>query len=73
MPTRPESDSAIGSQEPQADGALAGAPSWVTRDLIDLTIRVWQPYYLARLTDEDAVGMILSVGRLQGALSSRQG
>jgi hypothetical protein len=41
-----------------------GAPSWVTPDLIAETIRVWQPYYDARLTTDDALGMIVNVGHL---------
>lgn len=42
----------------------AGTPAWVTIELIELTIRVWQPYYKAQLTPDDAVTMILGVGRL---------
>ena len=48
----------------------AGTPDWITADLIELTIRVWQPYYQATLTPEEAVTMIVNVGRLYGALSS---
>ncbi|TXT23934.1 MAG: Uncharacterized protein FD138_3148, partial [Planctomycetota bacterium] len=46
-----------------------GTPEWVTAELIDLTIRVWQPYYKAPLTPDDAVTMLLSVGRLFGVIS----
>ena len=58
-----------------AGGALpgivpVGTPDWITADLIELTIRVWQPYYQATLTPEEAVTMIVNVGRLYGALSS---
>ena len=48
----------------------AGTPDWITADLIEQTIRVWQPYYQATLTPEEAVTMIVNVGRLYGALSS---
>lgn len=48
----------------------AGAPDWITRELVEATIRVWQPYYEALLTPEDAVTMILNVGRLYQVLSS---
>jgi len=59
-----------------ADGARlsivpAGTPDWITAELIAATIRVWQPYYAATLTPEEAVTMILVVGRLFEALSSR--
>jgi hypothetical protein len=48
----------------------AGSPDWITAELIEQTIRVWQPYYQAVLTPEEAVTMIQSVGRLYQALSS---
>ena len=49
-------------------GPLAGLPSWITLDLIRHTIRVWQPYYKAVLTTQDAVMMLLNVGRLSRVL-----
>ena len=48
----------------------AGTPDWITAELIEQTIRVWQPYYPAMLTPEEVVTMILNVGRLYQALSS---
>ena len=48
----------------------AGAPDWITAELIEQTIRVWQPHYQAIVTPEEAVTMILNVGRLYQALSS---
>jgi hypothetical protein len=48
----------------------AGAPDWITPELVEATIRVWQPYYEEVLTAEEAVTMILTVGRLFEALSS---
>ena len=48
----------------------AGTPDWITPELVEQTIRVWQPYYDAILTPEEAVTMIRSVGRLYQALSS---
>jgi hypothetical protein len=47
----------------------AGSPDWITPELIEATIRVWQPYYEEVLTPEEAVTMILTVGRLFDALS----
>jgi hypothetical protein len=61
-----------GSNRPPVPRALAvgrALPAWITPDLIDETIRVWQPYYATRLTAEDAVTMILNVGRLLDVLS----
>ena len=48
----------------------AGTPDWITVELIEATIRVWQPHYQAIVTPEEAVTMILNVGRLFQALSS---
>lgn len=48
----------------------AGTPDWITAELIKATIRVWQPHYDATLTVDDAVTMLLNVGRLYRALSS---
>jgi hypothetical protein len=47
----------------------AGAPAWVTAELIQETIRVWQPYYADPLTADDALAIILGVGRLFEVLS----
>lgn len=47
-----------------APSGVAAAPSWVTPELIEHTIRIWQPFYAAPLDHDDAVAMILSVGRL---------
>lgn len=49
----------------------AGSPDWITPELVEATIRTWQPYYEAILTPEDAVTMIMGVGRLFEVLSSR--
>ena len=47
----------------------AGAPAWITSELVEKTIRVWQPYYADPLTPEDALAIILNVGRLFDVLS----
>lgn len=48
----------------------AGAPDWITPELVEATIRVWQPYYVDVISPEEAVTMLLDVGRLFDALSS---
>jgi hypothetical protein len=48
----------------------AGTPDWITPELVEATIRTWQPYYREVITPEEAVTMIRSVGRLYDALSS---
>lgn len=42
----------------------AGAPLWVTPELIAHTIRVWQPFYADRLIPEDALEIIMGADRM---------
>ena len=41
-----------------------GAPAWVTPELIEKTVKVWQPYYEEELIPEDALAIILGAGRV---------
>jgi hypothetical protein len=45
-----------------------GAPAWVTAELLADTIATWQSHYLKPLTDEEALDLVLGVGRLFDAL-----
>ena len=47
----------------------AGAPSWVTAELIELTLKTWQPFYSHQLIEADALEMILGVDQLFGVMS----
>lgn len=47
----------------------AGAPSWVTEELIELTLKTWQPFYANQLIEEDALEMIMGVDQLFGFVS----
>lgn len=49
----------------------AGAPDWITHELIERTIAVWQPFYEEVITPEEAATMIAGVGRLFDVFSSR--
>ena len=46
-----------------------GAPSWVTAELIEQTLKVWQPFYADQLIPEDALEMIMGVDQLFGVMS----
>lgn len=59
--------------EPEAVRVPEGAPRWVTPELIEQTLRVWQPYYESPLIPEDALEMIMSVGRLVDVLARGDG
>lgn len=50
----------------------AGAPDWVTEELLQEAIDVWQPYYKHELSMEDALEITLSVGRLAEAISGEK-
>lgn len=39
-------------------------PDWITEDLITETLAVWQPHYEERVTDRQAIEILLSVGNL---------
>ena len=41
---------------------------WIKPQLLADTIRVWQPYYEARLTEADAVAIVSAVTGLLDAL-----
>ncbi len=66
-----ERDIASGASAlPAAVGTVPpGAPSWVTAELIEQTLRVWQPYYQDPLIPEDAMEMIMAAGRMIDVLS----
>jgi hypothetical protein len=61
------------SNHPQSADVPTGAPAWVTAELIDQTIRVWQPYYREELKPEDALAMILGVAQLNKVLGEGLG
>ena len=52
------------TDRPESVRVPPGAPSWVTVELISTTIETWQPYYSIPVTEHDALGIILDVGRL---------
>ena len=48
----------------------AGIPNWITPELIEATIRTWQPYYRTPLSMEDAIEMIRNAGLLFDVLAT---
>lgn len=63
-PTQPD------PPEAEQDAGLVHAPDWVTDALIADTIQTWQPYYESPLTRQDAVEMLVNVGRLFNLLEA---
>lgn len=45
-----------------------GAPAWITDELIELTLRTFQPRYETTLTPEDAMEMLVTVSRVADVL-----
>jgi hypothetical protein len=39
-------------------------PDWISDDLIQKTLKTWQPYYPNQLTRDDAIVIIKNVGVL---------
>jgi hypothetical protein len=56
----------------RADALPPGTPAWITPELVQRTIRVWQPFYPSSLTPDDAVTILGSVGRLFQVLSRNE-
>lgn len=62
---RPKSDpSALSRCLPDPSRVPAGAPEWVTPELIERTIKVFQPKYDEPLTPETALEIIMNTVRL---------
>ena len=57
--------------EPDQASVPPGAPAWVTPELIEHTVHVWQPFYKRELTPEDALELLLSADRLLEFLSPK--
>ena len=45
-------------------------PEWITPELIDETVRVWQPYYTHALSEQEAVDILCSVSRMVEILAT---
>lgn len=39
-------------------------PDWISQELVQSTIEVWQPYYPQPLTSDDAIEIIMNVAHL---------
>lgn len=66
---KPQPNSTSPPTDVSTTAVPSGASIWVTRELIEDTIRVWQPYYEPRLTAEDALAIIQSASQLFQVLS----
>jgi len=49
----------------------SGTPAWITPELVELTQKVWQPYYDEPLTVEDSITILRNAGGLLEALARR--
>ena len=54
----------------RADALPPGTPAWITPKLVQSTLETWQPFYKEPLTLDDAVTILISVGRLFEVLST---
>jgi hypothetical protein len=59
------------NNEPATARLPAGALAWVTQELIDHTILVWQRYYDRPMTAEEALAIVQTAGELMDALSQK--
>ncbi|MEM6332634.1 MAG: hypothetical protein AAF823_04775 [Planctomycetota bacterium] len=68
--------SAARKTAPHATATRPGVPAplsqgWVSEELIQDTITAWQPYYTNRLSPEDAIGILTTMGRLVNFLEDQ--
>ena len=57
-----------GEESPRRRIVPPGAPAWITDELIELTLRTFQPRYDAKLTPEDAMEMLVTFSRVADVL-----
>lgn len=50
-----------------------GLPAWITPELVERTIAVWQPYYSFTLSVDDAVEILRNCASLLDAFRSYSG
>lgn len=58
-------------QNPSHPAAPAGAPAWITPELLADTIETWQPYYGGQLTAMDSLEILLGISQLLDALRNQ--
>lgn len=49
-----------------------GTPDWVTAELVEQTLEVWQPRYETPLSAEDAVRILVGASRLIQTLATEE-
>ncbi len=49
-------------EEEREQRSRSDLPDWVSDDLLQKTVEIWQPYYPDQLTREDAIAIINNVG-----------
>ncbi len=54
-----------------AEALPSGTPAWITPELVELTQKVWQPYYDTPLTPEDAITILRNASGLLDTLTRR--
>ena len=63
MSAHPQQSDVDGDEPRRVQPTTESAPAWVTQELIEQTIRVFQPIY-GPLTTADAIEIIYNAGRL---------
>lgn len=61
------------SPQPPPLTVPAGAPRWITVELLEHTIRTWQPFYKDLLIPEDALEIIMGADHMFELLSKESG
>jgi hypothetical protein len=55
------------------NGTARTLPKWISHDLVAETLAVWSPIYGRRLTEREAIEILLDVSRLFDVLGDSDG
>jgi hypothetical protein len=68
MPRSTQNPGSRSSRRQDRPQVPAGAPPWITPELLQATIETWQPHYEKPLTSEDALEILLNVDHFLAVL-----
>jgi hypothetical protein len=68
MPRSTKNSGSQSRRRPDRSQVPAGAPPWITAELLQATLETWQPHYEKPLTSEDALEILLNVDHFLAVL-----
>jgi hypothetical protein len=68
MPRSAHNPGSPSRRRPNHPQVPAGAPPWITHELLQATFETWQPHYEKPLTSEDVLEILLNVDHFLAVL-----